>query len=173
MKLFIFVIFLLGSAQRVLAAPADLEYFKQFLYQDIEDKSDPDFPSHTYRWLMSKYNFKISIDDQYEMEPRTSLFLLENGTYKIVYDEMIFEKKDPSRFYPGFCKVILGRWDVPDKNLELDRLAVGERLMVNEQHAVSLQFKENINKPVLKDVPIPMTLGFGNYSIDQAKCFFE
>lgn len=155
------------------AAPEDLEYFKQFLYQHNIDDSDPDFPKHEYRWLMSQYDFKIPLDDEHEMAPRVSLFLLENGTYKMVYDEFIFEKKDPTRFVPGYCKVIEGRWDVPDKNLELGSLALGERYMVYDQHAVLLKFQESINRSVLKGAAIPMSLGFGNYDITQARCFFN
>lgn len=154
------------------AAPEDLEYFKQFLYQHNIDTSDPDFPQHEYRWLMSQYGYRIPLDEEHEMEPNISLFLLGDGAYKIVYNEYIFEKKDPTRFVPGTCKVIEGRWDVPDKNLELGPLAFGERVMVHDQHGVLLKFKENINRPGLKEAALPMSLGFGNYDISQARCFF-
>ena len=160
-------------ASSSFAALEDLEYFKQFLYQHNIDNSDPDFPRHEYRWLMTEFGTRIPLDEKYEMNPRISLFLLGDGNYKMVYEENIFEKKDPSKFVPGYCKVIEGRWDVPDKNLEIDQLAFGERHMVYGQHAVLIKFKENINRSALKGFPISMAFGFGNYSIDEAKCFFS
>jgi len=166
------LILLLGYSHRSFAALDDLEYFKQFLYQDILDDSDPDFPKHSYRWLMSKYGTRIPLDQDHEMEPIISLFLLENGKYKLVYDEAIFDKKNPTQFVSGICKVIEGHWDVPDKLLVLDKLASADRFIVHDQNAALIKFNDNIGKPVLKDFPIPMSLGFSNYDISQAKCMF-
>jgi hypothetical protein len=155
----------------VKADVIDREYFKQFLYQDKVDNSDPDFPKHEYRWLMSPYNLKIPLDADHDLNPWISLFLLEDGHYKMVYKENIFDKKNPDSFMPGACKVIEGRWDVPEKELNLDNLASGTRHFENNQNAVMLFFKQNIVSNVVQGVPISMTLGFGNYDIKDAKCF--
>jgi hypothetical protein len=153
------------------AAEVDFEYFKQFLYQDEVDNSDPDFPNHQYRWLMSHYDLKISLDADHDLNPVISLFLLPDGHYKMVYKENIFDKKNANSFMPGKCKIIEGRWDVPDTNLLIDNLAYGTRHLENNQNAVMLYFKQNIFSPVLQGAPISMSLGFGNYDISQAKCF--
>lgn len=164
------VIFIQAMSFNVQAGDADFEYFKQFLYREESVGSDPDFPEYQYRYLMSDYNAPlIPMADGRYLKARTEIQLFANGTYKALYNEYIFEKPDAMQFMPGICKVITGKWSVPDKLLVMEGLGVADRAILSGVYGVSLTYAQDYSTSGLKGHTTNFNFG---YSMDpDIRCF--
>ncbi|MGZ5279783.1 MAG: hypothetical protein ACXWC9_07575, partial [Pseudobdellovibrionaceae bacterium] len=69
MKRFTVLLLVLVFNLQALAADADLDYFKQFLFQKEMIGNDPDFPRYNYYFLMTAWNDKTPMPDGRYLRP--------------------------------------------------------------------------------------------------------
>ncbi len=153
------------------AAPDDEAYFRQFLYRKENLSNDPDFPNYIHRFLMSDYNIKFRRSDGQYIRPLALLLLLDNGKFWLGYKEHVFKNPDDLVFFPGACKIIQGAWSVPDRQLYIENIAVGDRLLFRGQNAVSIVFSQNISSDGLAGLPLATSLGGSNVNPSEMQNF--
>ena len=79
------------------ADDSNLAYFKQFLYQKVSYQPDPDFPAaitHQYVSDNEEAQQTHPTGDGRWYKLDYALFLYENGTYDLVYQEFIYRSKN-------------------------------------------------------------------------------
>src|SRR5689334_669808 len=127
MKVLFALVFLFVASAH--AGPDDLAYFQQFEYRVDVDNSDPDFPKQTMRYLMADSNVRYPLADGRLMGVQMDVLLNHDGTYEVYYQEMYFQPDNPNAFMPGRCGKRTGTWAVPETQMTLGDLGVGERAM--------------------------------------------
>jgi hypothetical protein len=131
---------LILPSQRAFSGSDDEAYFKQFLYKEIVDASDPDFPLTSYQWLVAGFPFEVELDATNNLLIQFSILLFPDGKFLARYNDHI-QGKGSSSFYPRYCHIIEGEWSVPDANLILkDKqgrlLLEGSRYQNYGQHGI-------------------------------------
>lgn len=149
-----FTFLVLNASTPAQAADEDLEYFKQFMYRVETDNSDPDFPESSYHFLMTQWDFDIPIGNKQSLNTPMTIYMFEDGTFKMQYRENIITEGQSS-FYPKACRIVNGKWSVPDTKLVLTMangavLAEGARHFDNGKHEVLFTFVNYIVSAELK-----------------------
>lgn len=171
MKYAVLLSFLLVGALSLEASagPADLAYFKEFIYKKENISDDPDFPEYQYRFLMTTWNDMVPLADGRYMNPGGSIYLYEDGTFLFTYRENYFEKPDAQQFIPGPCKKITGKWSVPDTKLVLEGVGSAERATVDGFNGIRLTYEKDLHSPGLKNHAVDASYAFSN--TDMIFCF--
>ena len=153
------------------AAPGDLEYFKQFLYQKEVDNSDPETPRDQYRVVLSQFDIKIPRADGTKVNFYIKLYLMEDMKFTAFYSENIFPAVENGGFQPAGCKRVDGVWSVPEDKLVLPGLGFATKATRDSQSAISIVLDTQLMSPDTVGVPTLSTLGFSNIGIEQDFCF--
>jgi hypothetical protein len=153
------------------AGPTDRAYFEQFLYKEEDISTDPDFPQIQYRYMSGQSDVKTQIADGRYVALWVDVALYQDGTYEMQYREMYFQKPTDTSFIPGRCHSILGKWDVPNTQLEIDNYFVGDPLLYSGQNAVQITMKKEIVSPEMVGKTVRMLLAYSNVSLKQMMCF--
>lgn len=155
-------------------AESDIEYFKQFLYRAESIGDDPDFPTYQYRFLMATMT-EIQLPNGKSVMPDITLFLLEDGTYKMLYKENVLMPKNPDGtrpFLPGRCRALTGSWTVPGASLLLDQVATGGRNFSGNKNRVALKLNADLDNPGMAGREIVLDYAYSNSGIDDNRfCF--
>lgn len=155
------------------AGPQDVDYFKQFLYRVEKFEEDPDNPIVQYRFLMNGMGEKIPLADGRTLLASVKVFMQENQKFLMIYDEAFLTRLPGGQegFMPGQCKEIEGNWSVPDTQLVIEDLALGDRAIERSENKVKLTFSRDIVTAGLKGSSTVMSLGYSNVGIENSRCF--
>lgn len=167
----IFLFMIVLGALKAFAAPDDTAYFNQFLFRKENTSQDPDFPTYSYRYLMSEYKFVYQLPNGKYVGPRVALILLADGTFWMEYAEFYLNSPDDQQFDIGPCKRIQGNWSVPTNKLQLADFAAGDRATVDSVNAVVLNFTKDMASPGLTNVPMKLSMGFSDFDPRQPNFF--
>lgn len=121
------------------------DYYRQFLYRKVDNEALP------FRYLSNAFTKIKKIDDNKTLYFTASIFLLEDGTYVLDYEEAIGEKSDD-----GFITVttdfktrVKGAWRIEDLALVLDGIGKAAGFVKNEKDAIALKFEKVLHAPEL------------------------
>lgn len=170
---FLLAAILLVTSISTHAGPDDTAYFNQLLFRKDDIGNDPDFPTYSYRFLMSKYNFLFQRDDGKYVNPMISVLLYPDGTYWMEYRENYLNTPDDTQFEMGPCKRSKGTWSVPNDKLELGDFAIGSRELVDGRNGISFSFTKNILSNGIMKAPMTMGLGFSDFDPRQPTFFCQ
>ena len=155
------------------AGQEDLEYFKQFIYVVDTDNSDPDFPTSSHHFVMTKYDHQIPISATQFITQTFTLYMLDDGTYKAYHRENL-HTVGQDWFIPKGCRVLVGNWSVPETKLILTldgkTLIAADRYIESGQHAMMFTFHQSIISPELKGQTISAGAAQGT-AMDDNFCF--
>lgn len=119
--------------------PTD-QYFRQFIYKKDSDKFSP------YRFLTAD-DQKLRVEGEKTRYANSRLFLLENGTYVLKYEEAL-GKPNSTGGMAGiidFEQELRGTWKVDEMNLVISDVGTGAGLIYNDKETVALKFEHNIH----------------------------
>ncbi len=125
-----------ASLPAAQAGPADEAYFRQFLYKVVK-------PNVSYRYLGNTMPLALPQADGTTIDVLMTLFLLDTG-------ELVFKYQEMKNFFPVHQDEIDALWSVPDTDLVVADFAIGRRAVKHGQHAVELEFTQDLNSPGLK-----------------------
>lgn len=139
-------------ATRANAAPSDMDYFKQFLFNETDDADG----NPSTRFLMA-FGIPVATNGTSQVIADVELFLMSDGTYKIKYSESN-EKGFPIAMRLPFT----GTWSVPADQLIVGDVGTGARGIYQGRNAVNLTFTKDLNTPGLSGKSALFDLGFSN-----------
>lgn len=149
----------------------NLDYFKEFIYQENIDNTDPENPTTQTRYLMSAWDKKINLENGDSLNVIVSLFLLSDQNYVAFYKENLFQKDAPGQFLPRGCRKITGKWNVPEDKLILPGLGFATKALINGQQGVLLKITEKIISSEAVSLETETSYGFSNMTLQQQFCW--
>lgn len=119
--------------------PAD-EYYKQFLYKKDTNENPP------YRYLVSGWE-KMREEGAKTRYYDVSLFLLQDGSYVLRYEELFAKPVANGLQSEGtdFTQELRGTWKVDKADLVISDIGTGTGLVYNDADTVALRFDRNIH----------------------------
>ena len=123
-----------------------VQYYQAFHYKKSEGE---DLPFH----YLSNSSTKLKkLEGDKNLYFTASIFLFENNTYTVDYDESVLEMADSGiiTLTSVFKTRVKGTWKIEDMSLVLDGLGKGTGATVNDQQAFVFAFDRAINTPELK-----------------------
>jgi len=144
----------------------DRAYFEQFIYKVENISDDPDFPEYQYRSLLSDSTLRVATADGKNLMLWINLYLLENGTFKLIYKENVMQ--DNGGFFPNGRREINGNWDVRDTTLVVGEIATGIRHFSDNRNQVLIKFNLPIISKEVVNIDINFDYGYSNYPIEMA-----
>ena len=116
------------------------QYFRQFLYKKDSDQYTP------HHFLGSDW-LRIRVEGDKTRYANSELFLLEDGTYVLKYEEAL-GKPNSNGGMAGiidFEQELRGTWTVDEMNLVISDVGTGTGLIYNDKETVALKFEHNIH----------------------------
>lgn len=149
----------------------NLDYFKEFLYQENIDQTDPENPTIHTRYLMSAWDKKVALPNGDALNILVNIFLLPDQSYVAFYKENLFQKNLPNQFIPKGCRKITGQWSVPNENLILPGLGFATKTLINGQQGILLTITEKIISTEAASFQTETSYGFSNSTLEQQFCW--
>ncbi len=169
MKYLFLVLLTVLSFSKHAFANADVDYYRQFLYQEEVDDTDPENPIFSSRYLMSEWNKTVPLPNGDSINPTLQLLLRDNFTFTAFYKEMLIMKN--GGMMPKGCQKITGTWSVQNGRLMIPGIGYGERATFDGRNAVKITFAEVIMSKEVQGSSSVSDYGFSNYNPEQVPCF--